>query len=76
MRECLLSCVEQALYDKSVEKRLNTLGDELRSMGGLVGLRVALLEKAAAKQLTSLAKLKLKVKGLFNRGLTDRGCCC
>ncbi len=56
MRECLLSCVEQALYDKSVAKHLSDVGTRLR-------------EKSAAKQLTSLAKLKLKAKALFR-------CCC
>lgn len=57
MRECLLSCVEQALYDKSVAKRLGDLGAMLR-------------KKAAAKQLTSIAKLKLKARAVIRR------CCC
>ena len=57
MRECLLSCVEQALYDKSVAKRLGDLGTMLR-------------KKAAAKQLTSIAKLKLKARAVIRR------CCC
>jgi hypothetical protein len=62
MRECLLSCVEQALYDKSVEKRLGDVGSRLRAQG-------------AAKQLTSLAKLKLRAKGLFSRRHGDHCCC-
>ena len=62
MRKCLLSCVEQALYDKSLKKRANAVRDEL-------------LAKAAAKQLTSLAKLKLKARGLFSRRHGDHCCC-
>ncbi len=75
MRECLLSCVEQALYDKSVEKRLDQLGTELQAMGRQVSLRSSLLEKSSAKEVRDRATLRLKVKGTFSRRHGDHCCC-
>jgi hypothetical protein len=74
MRECLLSCVEQALYDKSVEKRLGQLGTELQAMGRQVSLRSSLLEKSNAKRVRDRVTLRLRIKG-FGRRHGDHCCC-
>jgi hypothetical protein len=81
MRECLLSCVEQALYNKSVEKRLGQLGTltmlrrELQTMGRQVSLRSSLLEKSSAKEVRDRVTLRLRIKGLFGRRHGDHCCC-
>lgn len=54
MRNCLLNCVEQELYNKSLKKRADSVKEKL-------------LAKAEAKKISALTKLKLKAKSLFNK---------
>jgi hypothetical protein len=91
MRNCLLSCVEQALYNKSVEKRLGQLGTltmlrrELQARGARrqvslrsrrqVSLRSSLLVKSNAKKVRDKTTLKLRILGLFSRRHGDHCCC-